>query len=298
MILKEAFMQLSSPSSHERYMAAHALSKSPSTEALVALQRAKLIETDAYVLSRIVGAIIACGRGVETHPKSADDACDVDPDIMLRARAQAISWISGILLHEISSKLGLIAFTASQEIPNFDLSKTGQHIQTLQAVFNGIKQLRDATSPPSHEPFDLAKLLDDIIRSEADGDESIISSVGMRPLMVRGDRQLLFLALSNGLRNAMEAIRGDGINTVVGFEPQIIVTWDTTNAEAWVSIIDNGPGISPNHRLSLEIKKSTKSGHAGLGLAIAKQALETLNGEISLEPSSAGGAKFEIRWKS
>ncbi|MPW11072.1 sensor histidine kinase [Paraburkholderia sp. CNPSo 3155] len=293
MTREQALSKLLSDSSHDRFHAARALMKLARPEDLQPLLKARHAERDSYVLKQIEVAIASCSKRV-TVLEMDDDDQDEDESLS-RVKADAIEWISGILLHEIGSKLGLIALSASREVPNFVDSKTARHVRNLQSIFDAIEQLRSASIKPSIERFDLAELIDEVASVENEGNVADISLVGMRPLLVTSSRHLLQLALCNGLRNGIEAgvIKRQGGRESAA---HLVVTWGKTDREFWVSVVDDGPGLARSAATSFGIGKSTKAGHAGFGLAIAMRALETLGGEVSLSPSPGGGAKYEIRW--
>ena len=75
------------------------------------------------------------------------------------------------------------------------------------------------------------------------------------------------------------------------------MTWGMTDIDYWVAVLDRGPGIVGPAESTFGIGETTKKGHSGFGLAIAKQAIETLGGACTLQPAAEGGARFEIRWE-
>ncbi len=112
-------------------------------------------------------------------------------------------------------------------------------------------------------------------------------------MLVTSDRALLRLAVSNGIRNAVEAVTG-----APGDEPHpIIVAWGATDVDYWVTVLDRGPGVVGPAESAFGIGKTTKKGHSGFGLTIARQAIETLGGMCTLQPVTEGGARFELRWE-
>lgn len=297
MTREEALQQLSpASSSSERFKAAYELSKMALVEDLPALLRARMDERDAFVLRQLNATIVACNNNQEPPKPVISNDYDVDENLLLRVRAQATEWIAGILLHEIGSKLGLVAHSASKEILEYETSKTHRFIKNLQAIFDAIEQLKSATIQPRMEQFDLFELIEEVEKVEIEGKDTEVLFVGMRPFVITGGRQLIRLALSNGIRNAVEAVGMQTTDENTRRKSHITVAWGSTDKDYWISIIDNGPGLSNSAHSSFDIGNTTKDGHPGFGLPIAKQALETLRGGISLTPSTGGGAKFEIRW--
>lgn len=295
----DALSALFSESSHIRFQAAHALVKLAEPQDLDTVKEAKRNETVAYVISRLDAVIKHCSdiqqvKKVEIQP--LDDS-KFDTDLLKIARASAIEWVSGLLLHEIGSKLGLIALTISSELKNYEQSKTKKHISNIQAIFDAIEQLRLAANPSQYEHFDLSDLIDDIASIENSTFNVEFILVGARPFMITGSKQLIRLALCNGLRNAFEAVKQVTDRSMQTTVKPVVIAWGSSDIEYWISVIDDGDGIIGSVKNVFDVGKSTKSGHPGFGLSIAKQALDTLGGSVTLESSQGGGAKYEIRWK-
>ena len=105
------------------------------------------------------------------------------------------------------------------------------------------------------------------------------------------DRGLLELLLKNALRNAVEATSEAG----EPFTP-VTVTWGETDIDYWISVLDRGIGLPQRLESAFKIGASLKKGHLGVGLALAAQAADSMQGQISLTPRDGGGAQFEFRW--
>jgi len=107
------------------------------------------------------------------------------------------------------------------------------------------------------------------------------------------DASLLSLVITNGIRNAVEAIE----DTNVCNSSVIVITWGETDVDYWIAVSDSGGGIVGRPEAAFEIGKSTKRGHSGFGLAIAREAIHSLGGTVDLKPSTTGGARYEVRWE-
>jgi heavy metal sensor kinase len=111
-------------------------------------------------------------------------------------------------------------------------------------------------------------------------------------LQVSVDRVVLQEAVTNVLDNAIK------------YSPNgstIILRVARVGARALLSIEDNGPGIPPEHRerifhrfFRVDEARSRDQGGAGLGLAIAKWAVEMHDGTIDVFQRQGGGCEFRI----
>lgn len=291
----EALKNLTAESSHTRYKAAAALGSIGSSEDLPELMRAKSLEFDAFVIRRLertIGLINSASLG------AIDTALRAHPaEVGSENSSRASEWITGVLLHEIGSKLGLVAHAASREIDDYANSRTKRHIRNFQGIFTAIEQLRSATISPRPEQFDLAELIEEVAHVERESKDVELSFHGMRPELVLTDRNLVRLALCNGIRNAIEACTT--FTSINGSSPvvsKVTISWGVTDIDCWVAIIDNGPGLGSSAASLFQIGKTTKHGHPGFGLTIARQAIETLDGVVTLSNSVGGGANYVIRW--
>lgn len=287
---EEALELMSSARATDRLRAAVVLVTAATAGDLPRLLALRAREEDAYVRTRLLAAIEACSNIRNS------DAALVDPNISdsQHMQRQAIEEVSGTLLHEIGSKLGLVALCCSQEIKDYRNSKTAKHVKNLQSIFDAIGTLRSAANLSGYESFDLAALIQEIVGIEADGKAGDVSLHGTRPFIIHSSSHLVRLAFSNGIRNALEASISIAADSA---DFPIVVNWGCSDLEYWISVIDNGPGVaSVSQSLMFSMGGTTKKQHLGFGLAIAKQAVGTLGGSVILENSPRGGARFEMRW--
>lgn len=293
MTREEALQQLSSDSSHERLKAARFLAHNSDLADVQLLRKALQGETVSYVRTSLNLALKRVSNSASQAATDPVEELEVPPDLRTQIKNEVTEEITGQILHEIASPVGLLAASAAREIPDFEGSKTKVYIENLQRVFEAIEQLKGAAAVPKPQEFDLAGLIADIVTAVV-GDQAVdISLHGTKPFLITSDPALLSFALSNGIRNAVDAVAGLGSN-----EPhQIIITWGETDVDYWVAVLDRGVGIVGPVESAFGIGKTTKRGHSGFGLAIARQAIETLGGLCTLQPAAEGGAHFEIRWE-
>jgi len=110
-------------------------------------------------------------------------------------------------------------------------------------------------------------------------------------VIIAADRQLLKQALVNLVENAVLSAREAGRAPV-----QVRVTVRLDPGEVTLLVDDNGPGIDQERRERVfePYETSRKSG-TGLGLAIVKKIVLDHGGEIWIEDSPLGGARFLLR---
>lgn len=289
-----AITLLSSGSTHERLKASRFLTRYAQATDLDALRRARQTEVVSYVKASLDCAIARISNLPAAITRDPGDEVDVPDDLKRQIRSQAVEWIAGLLLHEIASPIGLAKRAASREIPDYLQSRTRRHLESIDRTFEAIEQLKGAAAAPKPEQFDLSELLSEIVNAEVpDGQALDVSLVGPKPMIVTSDPALVRLAICNGVRNALEAVAATAPSEV----HPIVITWGETDVDYWVAILDRGVGIVGPPEAAFEIGKSTKKDHRGFGLAIARQAIETLGGTVVLAPAAQGGARYEARWE-
>lgn len=105
--------------------------------------------------------------------------------------------------------------------------------------------------------------------------------------VVRVDSGQIRQALLNILRNAQDVSpRGTAVRVMVG---------PTAEGEALIEVNDHGPGIAAaDLERVFEVFYSTKPAGSGLGLPIAKRAVESHGGRIEVQSRSGQGTTFRI----
>jgi two-component system, NtrC family, nitrogen regulation sensor histidine kinase NtrY len=134
--------------------------------------------------------------------------------------------------------------------------------------------------------IDLAELLEELGRTGVPDGVKVRLTANGGPRTLLGHYDPLRRAFANLLRNACEAMKGEGAIDVT-------VTGDGRGIA--VTIADHGPGIPPDLRQRVfEPYFTTKADGTGLGLALVRQTLEAHRGTIALTDTPGGGATFAI----
>ena len=151
--------------------------------------------------------------------------------------------------------------------------------------------------PMSPEPLVLRPVVEEAVAMFAvaarEAGVSVIDEVpGQASLAVRADRKRLKQVLSNLLSNAIKYNRPGGwVQIAAAGEAQHVV----------LSVADSGPGMSedqlarlfnPFERLGAQ--RGPVAG-TGLGLALSRQLVQAMGGEISAESTPGQGATFFVR---
>jgi signal transduction histidine kinase len=158
-----------------------------------------------------------------------------------------------------------------------------------EVVTNFLNFARPA--PVSLLPVDLLPIAEraaEEVRNEArahGGDVLLRGTFGT----VQGDDVLLRQAISNLLRNAVEACVGASIT------PQVVIEGCVEAAHVRVTVEDNGPGIpSASRERIFRPFFTTKGRGTGLGLALVQKIIVTHNGRITVGAAAAGGARLQV----
>ncbi len=149
---------------------------------------------------------------------------------------------------------------------------------------------------PTHQVLDLGGLASDVVdqlRVLAEEKQQRLSIHADRPVSARCDPALLRLGLMNLLHNAIKYSPSNGV---------IRVAVTTTPAgQPAIEVQDTGPGIAAAHRqliferfYRVDAGRSGDSGGVGLGLAIARWAVEANAGRIELESEEGNGSLFRV----
>ena len=152
----------------------------------------------------------------------------------------------------------------------------------------------DAPAPPS-EPVDLAAAARDAEerwrrRAEVEGRRVVCEPAGEATGL--GSADDLATSLDNLIENALV------------YAPEgstVTITWGREGAEAFVAVLDDGPGIAPEdaaaafQRFQRGAARPVGRGGTGLGLAIVGALTARWGGSASLRPRSEGGTRAEIR---
>ena len=204
--------------------------------------------------------------------------------------ADALKRATGLLLHELHPRVGHIAMEASRSIDDYKTSRLAEKIADLESVLKAFEELRKATRSDIIVELDVGEFIRERLALLEIPDGVAVSLPGKVGVTATVDPDLLGLALCNGLKNAFEAVSSEGM------AGKVTVSWGVTEVDTWITISDDGPGIFGSSNAAFDPGRTTKTGHMGFGLSIAQQAMNTLDGSVTLRPNTPSGVIYEMRW--
>ncbi|MGD8547451.1 MAG: nitrogen regulation protein NR(II) [Thiohalophilus sp.] len=206
------------------------------------------------------------------------------------------------LAHEIKNPLGGLRGAAqllARELPTDELKEyTGVIISEADRLQKLVNRILGPNKMPKMEPVSVHEVLEHIrslllaeapqgIRIRRDYDPSIPD--------IKADRDQLIQALLNIMRNAIQAMHGEGDITLrTRVIRKFTIGQKQHDLVAQIQVIDNGPGI-PKEMLEQIFfpMVSSRAEGTGLGLAIAQSLIQQHNGIIECK-SKPGRTEFTI----
>lgn len=288
-----ALSLMKSSSVEERLAAVRTLGRLARNEDIPTLVDALNNETVPWIrhalnkaVARLSGSTEAA---IEAISASTDDA---EYQLIDEVRDHALETTTKTFTHEIEPILGVVQYFAQQEIQEYENSSTKRHLDRLKRLLEGIKTLGKVASAPQLEQFDLKLSVEDSVISEASNFDLDIHIAREEPLPVVADRSYIELALTNGLRNAIES--SQCVEDTL--RQPITINFGRTAMDYWITVLDRGSGLKVSGSGIFNLGSSSKEGHEGLGLALSQRAMRSLKGTVKIMPRGGGGARYEIRW--
>lgn len=292
---------LETGSAHDRLLAARHLLRSAEREDLSKIEEALSRENVLWTRTALQD-IVERLRSAHDSQTVANDKGSSPPwngvlsavtdEYLNDLHANAVRETTSLLLHEIEPVLGVLSVYANKEVMGYEASKSKVQIDRLNDLLGTIAELRRVSMAPSMGEVELSSLINQICNAETTGKTVQVHLAGPTPFGIMGDHARIWIAVTNGLRNAIEST----LSVPTEVQHPIVINWHQTPHEYWIAILDSGLGIRSNLNRMFDIGSTTKASHLGMGLPTAQQALATLGGSITLTAREPGGAKFEMRW--
>lgn len=276
----EAIDALGDPSISKRLAGARFFAAHSRPHQLDVLKVALVHESVAYIRTALERAI-ARAEGApspSTIPRGRPNHKDDD-------FARALLDVTSQILHELEPLVGILRLRLLNEWEEFDGSKSAATLAKLELALESIRELNSVSRVPKLSTIAVAEVLAEVA-TEFENRGKVVSLEGP-PLLVQSSARLLEVIVRNGLRNAFEA-------SVEGSQTPLL-TWGALSDEYFISVFDSGIGPPRGIGNRFELGRTTKTGHLGVGLAIAQRAAQSLNGSLALRGRDEGGAVLEFR---
>ncbi len=198
--------------------------------------------------------------------------------------------------HELRSPLARLKFAVKLARTSADsnaaLDRIERDINRMACLVTDLLEITSVEDDPAMQEMDpvpLREVVDEVVRDcsvEADFRGCEIQVEGSLFRAVKGNRELLRRAIENVLRNAIRYSPRDSA---------IHVTLSETDHKAQVVVRDYGPGVAPEYLgrifdpfFRVEEARAATGGGSGLGLSIAKRAVQLHRGTIEASNASPG----------
>ncbi|HET6582700.1 MAG TPA: ATP-binding protein, partial [Nannocystaceae bacterium] len=211
------------------------------------------------------------------------------------------------IAHEIKNPLTPIQL-AVQQLRDKDPGLSPEFSRTLKSAveivedeIEGLRRMVSSFSQFAKVPevrlarIELGRVLEEFERAYGhlteQADDVLVVAAVEGAIVVDADRQLLKQALVNLVENAVLSAREAGRVPV-----RVEVATVTREDAVEIVVDDNGPGIAADRRERVfEPYETTREQGTGLGLAIVKKIVLDHRGEVWVDDSPLGGARFVVR---
>ena len=261
------------------------------------------------LLTAVAGAVAVAALAATAHrdrgptARATATGSELEPSLLEAARLRGLARISLGVAHDLKAPINAIALNLSNLkdalIQDGELSGA-QHVDTLEMLEAELRRLHlsldlllEQTAPVASdaELFVVADPLDEIVQllgAQARQQQlSLELKTTDERLAVRGHRDWIKQAVINLVVNAFDATAEGG---------RVGIELAARGEQVSITVRDTGSGI-PDDVVERILKSpgSTKSRGTGIGLLVARNAVEAAGGRLELVRTGADGTVFEIR---
>lgn len=227
---------------------------------------------------------------------------ELQAELMRISRVSAVGTMATTLAHELNQPLTAVANyvqtseavleehgVAALDLIREALEQAGQEALRAGAIVRRLRAFvsRGELERTIERPLDLAEQAR-VLGAVGGKSQSISCQVAVDKDLSRVlvDRVQIQQVLVNLIRNAVEAIEGEGV---------ILISAKEQGGVMHFTVTDNGPGISADKESGLfQPFASTKPEGMGLGLSICRTIVEAHGGKLWYESGKDGGAAFHF----
>lgn len=230
-------------------------------------------------------------------------------ELQTRDRLAVLGRMAAGLAHEVKNPLGAIKGAAQllgeggeQSVSAADqefISIILEEVDRLDRVVGSVLSYARPAQGTLGE-VDLAHVVERTAKILAAESPDCLLTVTIRDELpkVRADAEQLRQVLINLIRNAVQAMMGQGeVRIDVDLARSVRSGQQSGAHQSWVeiSVKDDGPGIAPEVRHNLFVPfVTTKQRGSGLGLAISQRIVEEMAGRIEVNSQPGEGSTFSV----
>ena len=246
------------------------------------------IEGVSVAARRIMNGDLTTRIDVEDRGDEFDRLADTLNAMFDRMEAHLgeLRFATDSIAHDLRTPLTRLRLHLSKAGENPDVAKAlaeADRIDQLLTTLLDIARARAGVGREQFERVDLAELAADLVEiyapiAERDGVDLRLDAP--RPVMISGDRNLLFIAASNLIDNALKHA-GDGM--------QVTIAAGSAGETARLIVADSGHGVSDAVKAALgQSSHGSASARAGLGVALVAAVARLHEARLDLEDNQPG----------
>jgi signal transduction histidine kinase len=274
-------------------------------EALAGEKRVDLLRhpLGERVVRAVLAPLFGPGGAVQGAALAVEDITDrvrTEEKRVLRARSDAVESLGAGIAHEVRNPLNALSLNLQllRERLSDPTADRGDLLEKADAMIAELRRMDDLVThllevsrggPPDRERRRLDPIVEQVVERLRPTAERAGTTLTFRPASSRTlslDAARIDRALHNLVRNAIEATRKGGH------------VWVSTRDDpvSTVALVeDDVPGIPAEDRPRIfELFFSRKRGGTGLGLPLARRAIQDHGGELEVLDRPGGGARFLV----
>jgi signal transduction histidine kinase len=219
-----------------------------------------------------------------------------------------------VMTHEIMNSIAPVASLADTMKKRMEIIKEDAELsnspdfedmesamETIRRRSEGLLRFADSyrnlskNIVPETQPVNLNDLLNSIYRlmQPSLAQKGILLKVKTENALViaRIDRNLIEQVIINFITNATYAVKDKT-------EPQIVLVSGTTDETPYLTVADNGCGITPEIQDKMFIPFfSTKKSGTGIGLSLSREIVKMHNGSLQVQTKTGEGSAFTVLFR-
>lgn len=221
---------------------------------------------------------------------------------LVAQRQSQLALIAGVA-HDLRQPLSALSLTmdvlGNQDARGTDLDRLVEvsrrqlrHLERMVNDFLEVSKLEGGKLELTIRRADLRAIVQDVVTQQFDAaaNDRLLVRIPDGPLEVECDAGRVAQAVSNLISNALKYSPPS--------EPVEVVV-EAQGADARISVVDRGPGLTPEQRARLfqpfqRLRATQGPPGIGLGLYVVRRVAEALDGRVEVESTPGRGSRFTI----